>query len=130
MQRQWVGKNVDLKLLSKCVEDFFKDKGFKTRKDESAGKYTILWTSQRVRNMRDAMTASVFGDPNDVVVEILASERTRGSIKLGMLTTAFGGGYLALRGLKAKEVLEKLEREFWIYIEEKVAHLTGSAEKQ
>jgi len=129
MQRQWVEKNVDLKLLSECIEDFFKDRGFKTRKDESAGKYTILWTSQRVRNMRDAMTASVFGDSNDFVVEIIASERTRGSIRVGMLTSAFGGGYLALRGLKAKEALEKLEKEFWVYIEEKVANLTGSAEK-
>jgi len=129
MQKQWVGKNVDLKLLSECVEVFFKDKGFKTTKDESAGKYTILWTSQRVRNMRDAMTASVFGDSNDFVVEIIASERTRGSIRLGMLTTAFGGGYLVLRGLKAKEALEKLEKEFWIHIEGKVADLTGSAKK-
>lgn len=129
MQSQWIGKNVDLKLLGECIEDFFKDKGFKTTKDESAGKYTILWTSQRARNMRDAMRATVFGDSNDFVVEIIASERTRGSIRLGLLTKAFGGGYLALRGLKAKETLEKLEKEFWIYIEEKVAHLTGSAEK-
>jgi len=129
MQRQWIGKNVDLKLLSECIENFFKDKGFKTRKDESAGKYTILWTSQRVRKMRDAMTASVLGDSNDFVVEIIASERTRGSIRLGMLTSAFGGGYLAVRGLKAKEALERLEREFWVYMEEKVANLTGSAEK-
>jgi hypothetical protein len=129
MQRQWVGKNVDLKLLSECIEDFFKDKGFRTRIDESAGEYTILWTSQRVRNMRDAMTASVLGNSNDFVVEIVASERTRGSIRLGMLTASFGGGYLALRGLKAKEVLEKIEKEFWIYIEEKVANLTGSAKK-
>ena len=129
MQSQWIGKNVDLKLLGECIEDFFKAKGFKTTKDESAGKYTILWTSKRVRNMRDTMRAAVFGDSNDFVVEIIASERTRGSITLGMLTKAFGGGYLALRGLKAKETLEKLEKEFWVYIEEKVAHLTGSAEK-
>ena len=129
MQKQWVGKNVDLKLLSECIEDFFEDKGFKTRKDESAGKYTILWTSQRARDMRHSMTASVFGDPNDFVVEIIASERTRGSIRLGMLTAGFGGGYFALRGLRAKEAIEKLEREFWVYIEEKVANLTGSAKK-
>jgi len=129
MQSQWIGKNVDLKLLGECIEDFFKAKGFKTTKDESARKYTILWTSQRVRNMRDAMRATVFGDSNNFVVEIIASERTRGSITLGMLTKTFGGGYLALRGLKAKETLEKLEKEFWTYIEEKVTHLTGSAEK-
>ena len=129
MQKQWVGKNVDLKLLSECIENFFKDKGFRTRIDESAGKYTILWTSQRVRNMRDAMTASVLGNSNDFIVEIVASERTRGSIRLGMLTAAFGGGYLALRGLKAKEILEKIEKEFWVYVQEKITHLTGSTEK-
>ena len=129
MQKQWVGRNVDLKLLSQCIEGFFKEKGFLTRIDESAGKYTILWTSQRVRNMHDAMTASILGDSNDFIVEIVASERTRGSIRLGMLTAAFGGGYLALRGLKAKEVLEKIEKEFWVYVQEEIAHLTGSTEK-
>lgn len=129
MQKQWIGKNVNLKLLSECVESFFKNKGFKTKKDASDGKYTILWTSQRVRSMRGAMMASVFGNSNDFIVEIVASERTRGSIRLGLLTSAFGGGYLALKGLKAKEALEKLEKEFWIHIEEKVANLTGSAKK-
>jgi len=127
MQRQWTGKNVNLALLSECVEDFFKDRGFSTEKDESAGEYTILWAPPRVRNMRDAMTAKVFGNSNDFVVEIIASERTRGSIRLGMLTQLFGGGYLVLRGLKAKETLEKIEKEFWAYVEEKVTHLAGSA---
>ena len=40
----------------------------------------------------------------------------------------FGGGYLVVRGLRAKEALEKLEREFWVYVEERVAQLAGSAE--
>ena len=126
MQRRWTGKNVNLALLSECVEDFFKDRGFLTEKDESAGEYTILWAPPRVRNMRDAMTVRIFGNPNDFVVEIIASERTRGSIRLGMLTKLFGGGYLVLRGLRAKEALEKLEREFWVCVEEKVAHLAES----
>lgn len=126
MQRQWTGKNVDLALLSECVEAFFKDRGFSTEKEESAGEYTILWAPQRVRNIRDGMTARVFGRPDDFVVEIVASERTRGSIRLGMLTRLFGGGYLAVRGLRAKEALEKLEKEFWVYVEEKVAQLAES----
>jgi hypothetical protein len=128
MQRRWTGKNVDLALLSECVEDFFEDRGFLTEKDESAGEYTILWAPPRVRSMRDAMTVRVFGKPDDFVVEIIASERTRGSIRLGMLTKMFGGGYLVVRGLRAKEALEKIEREFWAYLEEKVAQLAGSAE--
>jgi len=129
MQRQWTGQNVNLALLSERVEDFFKDRGFSTEKDESAGEHTILWAPPRVRNIRDGMTVRIFGNPNDFVVEIIASERTRGSIRLGLLTQLFGGGYLAVRGLRAKEALEKLEREFWVYVEEKVAHLAGSAEQ-
>ncbi len=128
MQRRWTGKNVNLALLSDRVEDFFKDRGFSTEKEESAGEYTILWAPPRVRSMRDAMTVRILGNPNDFVVEIIASERTRGTITLGMLTKLFGGGYLVVRGLRAKEALEKIEREFWVYVEEKVAHLAGSAE--
>lgn len=130
MQRQWVGKNVDLTLLSMYVEDFFKVRGFKTRKDESAGKYTILWAPPRVSNMRGAMTVTIMGDANDFVVELNASERTSRSIKLGLLTTMFGGGYFLLRGIRLREALEKLEKEFWVYAEEKVANLVGSAERR
>jgi len=126
---QWTGKNVDLALLSECIEDFFKDRGYSTEKDESEGGYTILWAPQYAGIMRQAMTARVFGNPNDFVVEIIASERTRDSIRLGLLTQLFGGGYLVLRGLRAKEALEKLEKEFWAYVEEKIAHLAGSAGK-
>jgi len=129
MQRRWTEKNVNLALLSECVEDFFKDRGFSTEKDELAGGYTIRWAPPRVRNMRDAMTAKILGNPNDFVVEIVASERAWGSIRLGILTKMFGGGYLVLRSLRAKEALEKLEREFWAYVEEKAAHLAGSAEQ-
>jgi len=129
MQRRWTGKNVDLALLSECVEVFFKDRGYLTQKKESAGEYTILWAPPRFGITRDAMVVRVFGKPNDFVLEIVASERTRGSIRLGMLTKMFGGGYLVLKGLRAKEALEKLEREFWVYVEEKLAHLAGSAEQ-
>ncbi len=127
MQRRWTEKNVNLAMLSESVEDFFKDRGFSTKKEESAGEYTILWAPPRVRNMRDAMTVKIFGNPNDFVVELIASERTNGSIRLGLLTKMFGGGYLVLRGLRAKEVLEKIERDFWAYVEEKVTQLAGSS---
>jgi len=49
MQKQWVGKNVDLALLSECAETFFKDRGLKTMKEFSQDEYTIFWTSPRVR---------------------------------------------------------------------------------
>jgi len=127
MQRQWTERNVNLAMLSEFLENFFKDRGFTTKREESAGEYTILWAPPRVRNMRDAMTVRIFGNPNDFVVELIASERTGDSVRLGLLTKLFGGGYLVLRGLRAKEVLEKIERDFWAYVEEKVTQLAGAS---
>jgi len=130
MQRRWGGKNVDLKKLSGCVEDFFKDKGFVTEKNESVEEHTISWAPQSVKNMNKTMKVRILGDPNDFVIELMASESTRRSLWLGLLTKPFGGGYLVLQSLRLREALEKLESEFWVYIEDKVAHLAGSAEHQ
>ena len=80
MQRQWTGKGVDLALLSEGVEDFLKDRGFLTEKEESAGEHKILWMSPNARNIRNAMVVRIFGNPNDFTVEIIASERTSGRI--------------------------------------------------
>jgi len=129
VQRQWIGKNVDLNKLSGCIEDFFKGKGFVTKKYESNGERVILWASQNVKNMHKAMKVRIFGDPNDFVIELTASENTWSNIWLGFLTKFFGGGYLILRGTRLREALKKLEREFWVYVEEKVAHLASSAER-
>jgi hypothetical protein len=45
-----------------------------------------------------------------------------------MLTKPFGGGYLLLKAVKLKEELERLENEFWIFIEEKIDQLADSAQ--
>ncbi|MGD8505685.1 MAG: hypothetical protein PVF15_03365 [Candidatus Bathyarchaeota archaeon] len=128
MQRRWVGKNVNLALLSSYIENFFKIRGLETGKEESEGKYTIRWAPPRVNNKRGTMKVTIVGDADDFSVEFIASERTRRSIRLGSLTTQFGGGYLLLRGLRLREALEKLEREFWAYVEDKIAHLIRFAE--
>lgn len=127
MQKRWTGKNVNLDLLSECVEGFFKDKGFLTKSTASAGERTILWAPQNTsKDIKGTMTVKIVGDSNDFVIEILARERTRRSIWLGMLTKSIGGGYLILRASRLREVLQKIETEFWAYIEEKIANLGKS----
>jgi len=128
MQKRWTGKNVDLDLLSEYIEEFFTDKGLKAKTTVSQGKRTILWVPQNVRwPANKAMTVNIVGDSNDFTIELTATEQTLRSIKLGLLMKPLGGGYFALRGLRLREALEKIEREFWVYVEDKVAHLTGSA---
>jgi len=130
MQRRWTEKNVDLHLLSDYVEDFFKNQDFLTKRTEAAGESTILWRPKRLAvRVEEPMSVRITGNPNDFAIELKASELTNRSVRLGMLTKPIGGGYFLLKSLKLREALEKLEREFWIYVDDKLAELAGSAQK-
>jgi len=124
MQDRWVEKNVDLKLLSGLVENFFKDKSFKITKDQSASECTISARSQQGVGILGRVIVKIRGDSNDFVIEFSTSGHSRSALKLGFMTTLFGGGSLVLRGLKSQETVENLEKDFWIFIEEALAHLT------
>lgn len=129
MQRKWTGKNVDLDLLTDSVENFFKSRSFLTNRAESREERVILWQSKRARKAERPMSARITGTPADFTIELKASELADRSVRLGMLTQTIGGGYFLLKSLKLQEALEKLEKEFWIYVEDKVADLVGSAQK-
>jgi len=127
MQKQWIEKSVDLALLSRHIEDFFKVRGFKTKRDELAGEHKILVIPTRTQGIRENVHVKILGNPNDFVIELTAGERARSAIWLGYTTTMIGGGSLLLRGLKSREALEKLEKEFWAHSENAVARLANSA---
>lgn len=127
MRKRCVGKNVDLKLLIRCAEDFFHGKGFKTKIDESNGEYKILVISQRAPNMREDIDLRILGNSNDFTVEFSGGNRARDAILLGRVTAALGGGGLLLRGLKSREALERLEMEFWVHVEHCIERLASSA---
>lgn len=129
MRKQWVGKNVDLALLSGCFEKFLEGKGYKIKRDVLSCGYEILGAPKRFRDLGGGIVVRILGDSNDFVVELMASQRTSDSIMWGYITTIFGGGSFFLRGLKSKEALERLESEFWIYAEETVGNLVGSARR-
>ena len=129
MQRRWTGRSVDLDLLSDCVEDFFKDRSLATRRTDSADERVILSQSERAVKAGKLISVKISGNSDDFKIEVKASELTDRSVRLGMLTKPIGGGYFLLKSLKLRDRLEKLEKEFWIYVEDKVAQLTGSAQK-
>jgi len=76
--------------------------------------------------LQEVVVVTVSGKPDDFEVE-LESAASRDSLMLGSSTTAFGGGGFFLRELKSKEDFEKLEREFWVFVEELVTRLENSA---
>ena len=126
MQRRWVGKNIDMALLSERIKNLYRDKGFKASRDGSASGYTITAKPQQRAGILEHVIIGISGDSDDFLIEFSTSGRSRSTVKLGFITTMFGGGSLILRGLKSQEAMEKLEKEFWIYIEEAIAHMINS----
>ncbi len=130
MQKRWRGKNVDLDQLGDCVEDFFRSRSPSPTKAVTASEYTILWLPRHAgAQLKEPVTAKITGKPDDFTIDLKASELTTSSIRIGMLTKPFGGGYFLLKTVKLREELERLENEFWIFVEEKIDHLTGSAKQ-
>lgn len=126
MQGRWVGKNLDLALLGKRIENFFEAKGFKITKERTASEYEVSAKIQQGVSMLGPVIVRILGDSNDFSIEFLTSERSHSVVKFGFVTSMFGGGSFIRRGLKSQEAEEKLEKDFWIYIEDAIAQLVNS----
>lgn len=82
----------------------------------------IILTGLRVSGV---MSITVRGTPDDFTIETRATEEEDRAVKVGLMTSIFGGGGLVLRNLKVREQMEKMESEFWSTIEETVRSLTN-----
>jgi hypothetical protein len=129
METSFVGRNVDLSLLGEWVERFFKNKEFKVAINKKAVGYTVTAGPTYVHEIVGNINVSVYGEPNDFVVRFIAGARSGLYKKFGLLTSLFGGGVLLMRGMKSEEAEEKVEKDFWVYVEEKIDFLADSAGK-
>lgn len=127
MQRQWIKKNVDLALLKEEIENFFAMEGFSVKTELLGGHYRIVALPRYTHDVHGHIMVSISGNSNDFAIDFSSNEQDRSAILLGLLTTIVGGGRLLLKGLKSQESLEKLEKDFWSYIEGKITALTNSA---
>jgi hypothetical protein len=73
-----------------------------------------------------AMSIIIRGTPDDFVIETKATEDEDRAVKVGLMTSILGGGYIVLRNIKIREQMEKMEREFWSTVEETVRSLINS----
>lgn len=120
MQDRWVGKGVNLELLSEHLEQFFNSKDFLTNVSKSSDGYKIVAVPKFTNDLCEHVKVFIRGEPNDCLINFAAGSRSRFFVKVGRLTTFFGGGIFVLRGLKSLEELEKLEREFWKFVDEQI----------
>ena len=128
MKRPYQGRNVDLSLLAQWIERFFRKKEFKVTRETDEEIFRIVARPTYVHDIVDTTTVTVSGNPKDFTVKLYIGARSETLMKIGQLASLFGLGVLFLRGIKSDEAEDTLQREFWIFVEEKIDFLTDSAE--
>jgi len=124
-QKRWTAKDANLDLLTEKIESFFKSKGFKTKKNALPNGTRIATAPKHVRDVKAGIQVAILEGPHELMVELSVGETSRFSTMLGLSTILFGGGTLVLRGLRLQEAMERLEKEFWVYVEETIPYITG-----
>jgi hypothetical protein len=122
---RWVGTKVNLSLLVDFVKQFFEGEKFKTRVDELSDGWMIL-AVKHINGSPKSAFVKVCGRPNDFLVEFSASSQGRKLALLGPMITFFGLGVIVKSETKWIEVLENLEKRFWVSIEGAVSDLRSS----
>jgi len=127
MEDQWVNKNVDLSVLNNRLVQFFEKRSFVASQESSEEKFHIVARPRRFHDVLEEIHVHVTGQPDNFKVRFDAGSHSSELVRFGILTTVFGGGRLTLKGLKSQEALEKLEREFWIYLDRAIWSLANLA---
>jgi hypothetical protein len=123
MEKQWKNLGVDLQRLVQAVETTYMRRKFKVKTTALGDGYSIRVVMTALR-ASGVMEITIRGRPDDFSIETDATGRADRSVKLGLLTGPFGGPFI-LGSEKVREELEKLEREFWSEIEERIASVTS-----
>ena len=125
MKYQWIGRNVDLRVLREKIESYFKSRKFFVRILRSNDVFELL-AIKRVDHLRRKITVKLLGDPNNFEIEFLAGEEARSVQKLDTSLKFFGGGIFVLKALETMEYYQKIEGEFWRYMEITIAESVSS----
>lgn len=128
MERRWDNKNVDLELLTTYIGEFLKNKDFEAMKGQIPTGYQIFAENSPHFKLNGYISIAIEGKPNDFTVRLeLCGAKKRNPIEPVLLTTMFFGGYLLKRRLKSEEDWIKFKKEFWMYVNNAVLHLSNSS---
>jgi hypothetical protein len=119
---QWKGVNVDLNLLTRRVESFFKSKGLYAKGESCKGGFKVcVFQNPRSRDI----CVEILGDSKNFQVNFILNEKFVSTSLLASVFSIFFGGGVLLKTLKLREFFEKLEREFWVYLNEAIEELNA-----
>jgi len=121
MRYRWVGKAIDLDALGMSLEGFLAEKGFLTNRECQKNAQIILATTREKEKVMTVCVRILRGF-NDFEVEF-SFGRGKSFANKGLLATLLGFGFLVKRGLDDQEYFEKLEKDFWVFANRRVADL-------
>lgn len=124
METRWIGKNVDLDLVVKEIRKFFEDRSFQVFSKESAEE--ILVFARKGDNSNLSLIVKVKGIPNNFSVEFKENKLDFPAYFFSLLSL-IGAGALVSKWMKKAETYQKIECEFWNFMDQKVSELAGSA---
>ena len=124
MEKRWQNHGVNLQRLTQAVKSYYLRRNLKVSETAVEDEYSIrvVLTGPRTSGV---MRIIIRGTSDDFTIETGATEEEDRQVKIGLLTSIFGGGSLVLRNIKVREQMEKMEREFWSTIEETIRLLTN-----
>lgn len=125
MEKRWQNHGVNLQRLAQSVENYYSRRKIKVKETVLEDGYSIRVVPTGLRTA-GVMCITIRGTPDDFTIETRATEDEDRAVKVGLMTTIFGGGIMVLRNTKTREQMEKMEREFWSAIEETIGSLINS----
>ena len=130
MERQWIGKQVDLGLLTTELAKFIKERDFEAIKGESPTGYQIFAEHSTVYRFNECADISVEGKPNDFKVRLASCKKKKSLYRPLLMETMFFGGWLLNRKLRSEEDWQKFQNDFWRYTDNAVMRLTNSGKSR
>lgn len=122
METRWIEKNVDLELLSVKIEGFLRERGFETRAGKRDGIEILAVNVDEGAHVR----VLVEGDSTDFKVAF-DSPADKRPIYVSSLLDTFGFGFLLKKKVKVFDFCQKLEEDFWVFLDRVVEEIAGSA---
>jgi hypothetical protein len=119
MLKTWKNVSIDVDVLTKMIDGFFRTRNFYVQK-RGSGIDVVINVFNKVE--KTSFIVKIHGGEDFLEVEFASKEPV--SLRFfSNFFSAFGGGYFALKRLKSEEFVEKLERDFWMYMSEMVAKM-------
>jgi len=126
MKYRWIDKNVETSDVEEAAESFLHEKGFKLAPLDSKDSKKMMGILESTEG-RKKVIITINGEARDFTVDFATSETAQMMGRLAStITSFFGGGPLQLKSLKEKEYYQKLEDQFWEYLEEFISEKSKS----